>query len=512
VSILIRGAKLYDGSGSEPYLADVSISDGVIKDIGAELPEAGAEIVDAKGLSLSPGFIDAHGHSDISLLAAPEALGKISQGVTTEICGNCGLSAFPCNDEVKAHFKELYRQYDVEFNWSDFNGYAAELERRAPAINLVSLCGHNTLRACVCGYKDVPCGETQLHAMRRLLSTSLADGAAGLSTGLLYVPGKFSTKEELSSLASLLGRKPHTTHLRSEGARLLEALEEAVDISRTAACRLHVSHFKTSGRDNWHKLDKAIDLLQGSGLEITADRYPYIHSKTSLSIALPQPFSEMDDVSLRELLRRDGASLHSLEEGLLASSRDWTTVILASTGAGLAKGFCGQDISSIASALSCSPAQLVARLMLEDAPGTEAAFGGMSEDNLERLLSLPWLCCGSDESARPRDFSIGRSHPRGFGSFPRFINMLASKSGMAEALRRVTSLPASIFGLKGRGLVAKGFHADLVLFDERKLKDAATFIEPHALASGIEAVFVSGQLSYTPSGLSTGRSGRLLHI
>ena len=514
---LIKGATVYDGSGKVPFAADVRISKGLVSELGPSLAERpGDELVEATGLSLAPGFIDAHGHSDVSLLAAPEAFSKISQGITTEISGNCGLSVFPATPEVREHFKDLYKQYPVDFNWSDLDGYAAELERRSPAMNVASLCGHNTLRACVCGYTDTPCGEAQISAMSKLLSEELARGAAGFSTGLIYVPGKFSTFDELAALAKTLGLsgKPHTTHLRSEGTRLLEAIEEAVSISKSGKCRLHISHLKTSGRTNWGKLDSALSLIakaQAEGLEITADRYPYVHSKTSLSIALPPPFCDMADVAISKALRDDSA-FEALETGLLASSRDWSIVILASTNAFFAQPLCGMSIAEISSLLHCSPACLVARLMRDDAAGTEGAFGGMSQGNLELILSQPWLCCGSDESARPKDYSIGRSHPRGFGSLPRFLNMLAPESGMAEAIRRVTSLPASIFGLKGRGIIATGAVADLTLFDESNLGDYASFAEPHAVSSGIEAVFVSGVLSYTASQGSIGRAGHLLRL
>ncbi len=515
--LLLKGALVYDGLGNPPSQADLLISNGLVKAVAPSLPEkGGVELFDARGLSLAPGFIDAHGHSDVSLLAAPEAFGKISQGVTTEISGNCGLSVFPATPEVRDHFKELYRQYPVDFTWSDLDGYAKELERRAPAMNIASLCGHNTLRACVCGYKDAPCGEAKLKAMSKLLSEELSKGAAGFSTGLIYVPGKFSSFEELACLAKALAGsgKPHTTHLRSEGACLLEALEEAVAISNAGGCRLHISHLKTSGKDNWGKLDAALETVakfKREGMSISADRYPYIYSKTSLSVALPAPFSDLDDVALAEFLRED-SEYAALETALLSSTRDWSLVILASTNAAFVKAFCGLSVSEISAKLSMTPARLVARLMREDAAGTEGAFGGMCQANQDRILSLPWLCCGSDESARPQSYALGRSHPRGFGSFPRFLKAVAATQGMAEAIRRSTSLPAAIFGLKGRGRIVPGCVADLTLFNESKLKDEATFAEPHKASSGIEAVFVAGVLSFTPSGGSVGRAGHLLRL
>jgi N-acyl-D-amino-acid deacylase len=302
--------------------------------------------------------------------------------------------------------------------------------------------------------------------------------------------------------------------LRSEGARLVEALAEAIEISKTGGCRLHVSHLKTSGRDNWGKLDKALELIakaQSEGLCVSADRYPYIYSKTNLSVVLPPPFSDMDDASIETALR-DEAAFTSLEHGLRSSTRDWNMVLLASSKASFAKELCGLSMADAAAKLSLSVSQLVAKLMREDATGAEAAFGGMSQFNLERILALPWLACGSDESARPLDFSIGRSHPRGFGSFPRFLNMVAGRFGMPEAVRRATSLPAELFKLQGRGAIAKGFHADLTLFDERKLKDEASFNSPHKPASGIEAVYVAGRLSFSPANGSCGRAGAALRI
>ncbi len=515
---IIKGALVYDGSGAAPRVGDVHVSGSCVKACGERLQRPqGAEVVDASGLSLSPGFIDVHGHSDVSLLAAPEATGKLSQGVTTEVAGNCGLSVFPATTpEVREHFADIYRQYPVKFTWDGIDGYVKELERRRPAINLASLCGHNTLRACVCGYKDSPCGPKELDAMAKLLSGTLSGGAAGLSTGLLYVPGKFSKMEELKALSKELAPagKIHATHLRSEGARLLEAIDEAVQVSFAGSKRLHVSHFKTAGRENWAKLDAAIEALdsaRAAGLEVTADRYPYIYSKTNLSVVLPAPYSDMDDASISKALC-DFKALEALAASLDDSGRDWQMVLLASTSSEFARPFCGLSIADISARLDISPGHVCAIMMRDDASGTDAAFGGMSQFNLQRILALPWVACGSDESARPASYSIGRSHPRGFGSFPRFLNNIAGSLGMAEALRRATSLPASIFRIPKRGLIAPGNFADLVLFDERRLKDEASFAHPHRVASGIVRVWVSGVLSWDSGASSGPRAGSFLRL
>ncbi|MFA7230359.1 MAG: amidohydrolase family protein [Victivallaceae bacterium] len=502
MKLLIKNAFVVDGSGLPGNDDDVLIEHGIIIAVGKNLPESAADnFFDAGGQVLTPGFIDAHSHSDMSILAAPEATGKISQGITTEIVGNCGLSVFPISSHNREHLEELYRNYNEKITWENFDGYLTELRRRKPTVNIFSLCGHNTLRAALGGYENQKLSASKLSKMQRLLTETFQMGAVGLSSGLLYVPGKFSTNDELIALLKTVAAKNHVyaTHLRSEGQRLTESLEETFDLAISAGLKkVHISHLKTSGRNNWYKLPTVFSLFEQAktdGLTVTADRYPYTESMTQLSVILPAPYDAFDDIALEKFLstpehfKQITAALAELP------TERWQTVRLVSTKTSGMEKFNGEIFCDIAVQLNTTAPELCAKILAEDAAGAMAAFLGMSEENMKRIIKAPFTACGTDESARPVDYSIGRSHPRGFGSFPRFINFLLRENlALEEIIHKITLLPAQIFGLNSRGLIAPGYAADLALFNLDKLSDCSTFASPHVPASGISAVWVNGRL------------------
>ncbi|MBO7147091.1 MAG: amidohydrolase family protein [Lentisphaeria bacterium] len=519
--LLITGGKVYDGIGNMPIHADILLRDDRILSVvkSGSVVFSTARKLDASGLIVSPGWIDIHAHSDLSLLADPQAYSKVSQGVTTEVSGNCGLSAFPVlTGEVREHLEILYQKYDVPITWHDFRTYADQVDSVHPAINPVFLCGHNTLRANISGYAGKTLSADSLSAMKQLLRKMLEQGAAGVSSGLLYVPGCFSNERELLELLTLTAsmRRIYATHLRNEGDRLEEALAEALFLAEKSGVPLLISHLKTALPRNWYKLDHVLDMIEKfrkSGTKIFADRYPYTYSQTSLSIVLSSPFDRMDDRLIRDHLQHDPECAEKALTDLIAQKRDWNRVILTNTAYEPFRKFCGRSVFDIAAEYARSPEKIVIQLLREDAPGTMAAFGGMSDENLNRILQQDWICCGSDETARPENSSLGISHPRGFGSFPRFIR-LAQKQGIAlqEILRRLTSLPASILQLPERGVLKPGYFADLVLFDPEKLQDQADFPNPHTAAEGIHTVIVNGRVSYTGESrqVTSQRAGRVL--
>ena len=285
-------------------------------------------------------------------------------------------------------------------------------------------------------------------------------------------------------------------HLRSEGDELVEALHETISAARAAGlARLHISHLKTADRANWHKLDEVLALIEtarASGLRVTCDRYPYCASATQFSVIAPGRFREMDDSRLAAELQNP-AAFEELTAALAASGRDWNTVILASTVAPEWRPACGRTVAEIAAEHHQQPALTAAEILRADPLSATGAFRGMSPENLRRILALPYCCCGTDESARPQDESIGRSHPRGFGSMPRFFrSLLEIGLSEGEAVRRMTSLPASIFQLPDRGTLAPGLRADLVLFDPAAFDSPATFTTPHLPANGLSGVWIAG--------------------
>jgi N-acyl-D-amino-acid deacylase len=515
---LIKGALTADGSGAPARKCDMLLGGGLIKAVSASLPPQGkdCETIDASGLAALPGFIDPHSHSEMSVLAAPDSAGKLSQGVTTEINGNCGLSVFPVTDKNRAHLEELYSVYNTKITWDSIGDYAEIVKKTRPALNCASLCGHNTLRAAVRGYGEGAVSPGDMEKAAELLDASLAGGAAGFSCGLIYIPGKFSTEEEISAFIRVLAKydRPHTTHLRSEGNTLIEALEEAVRVCRAGGGRkLHVSHLKTSGKSNHHKLDAVLAIIErerANGLELTADRYPYTESMTTLSVVTPAPYDNMSDPDLKKFLAEPGnfnAFLAKLRE---KPDDYWDSVRIVDSGSPLAEGSRGVTLSEISRRRGVPAPELCALFLREDPVGTTAAFSGMSYDNMIRILSRPYVCCCTDETSRPIDYSLGRSHPRGFGSFPRFLKMMSEKIGFERAAAKMTALPAAVFGLKDRGRIEPGLAADLVLLDMEKLHGAENFANPHEPAKGVELVFVNGAPAYRAGEISRPGHGRFL--
>lgn len=491
-----------DGTGSEPFRATVLTEGAFIAAVERDKIAgiSAADTVDGRGLILAPGFIDAHGHSDLSLLAAPEAESKVTQGVTTEIAGNCGLSAFPLTALNREHLEKLYANYGQALEWTDILSYMARLRDRRPALRLACLCGHNTLRAAVAGYENAELSEKQLAEMEKLLARALADGALGLSTGLLYVPGKFADREELVRLLRVVAAHGgvFATHLRSEGDRLLEALAETLEYARLAGVeKVQISHFKTAGKANWSKLAPAIRLIENaraSGIAVTVDRYPYIESMTQLSVILPPPWDDLDDIEIQRRLRNMETRAALAAE--LRQSRPpdyWHRVRLAASAAPEWRNKCGALLDT----LGDDPAMIVTEILAADAPSACGAFRGMSEANLERIISLDYCMPGSDGNALPADGSFGTSHPRAFGAIAKFIRRRLDASGsIGGAVRRATALPAEVFALADRGRIEPGYAADLVLFDPETIDSAADFGSPCRTASGIAMTVTGGRMVF----------------
>ena len=524
--LAVTNACVVDGSGREPFSGTVLVADGVVAEVferGDALPAGVAgEVFDAGGAFLAPGFIDCHGHSDISILASPEAFGKISQGITTEVVGNCGLSPFPVTELNRKHLQGLFGKYRVGISWNSAADYAAAVNMARPAINIASLTGHNTLRASVRGYRAGTASKREIRAMADALSGG-SSLTAGFSSGLLYVPGESASEEELVALvrANSAAGGVYASHLRGEGDSMPGSLEEFFRVAgKGGAERAHVSHLKVAGRRNWNKLDAVLDMIEGErskGLQVTADVYPYTESMTQLSVILPNPWSRMGDVELEELLT-DPMRVEELAKALEREidAERWRSLRLVATTAEIegfdAEAARGDVFPGAAETAGVPPWKLCAELLAADASGTTVASSGISRENMERIVSAPWVCCCTDETARPVDYSLGYSHPRGFGAFPEFLKTTGRlEIPLGEAVRRMTSLPASVFRLAGRGMIRRGARADMVLFDLERLSsdEPADFASPHRINSGIRRVWVGGKASYA-DGEVVGRYGRFV--
>ena len=514
----ITGGQVLDGTGGPAVRADVGVVGDRIADVGDLSGAEARSSVDAAGKTLCPGFIDVQSQSDAYLLIEPSAPSKIHQGVTTEVCGNCGASAAPRVGRYP--MPSDWRDKKYPGPWTTVSEYRALLEQVRPAVNVVLLIGHNAIRAGVLGYEGRPATDSEFKAMADLLARSLDEGGAGLSTGLIYSPGMFAPPEEIIGLAQVVAQrgKIYTSHMRSEGARLIEAIEETLHIGRQSGVRVQISHLKTSGRKNWHLLDAALDKIRRArdeGVEVASDRYPYTAACTDLDVILPDWASEGGrEVVLKRL--RDPQTRKRIRDEL-AASRDalyWESVTVGTTHHPANRSFQGLPLIRVAKELSLEPVDAVLHLMDSDELHTGGIFFGMSEDNLWRILREPYVMLGSDASIRSPDGPLSQDHPhpRSYGSFPRFLRAALDGKTVAlpEAIRKMTSLPASQFGLKDRGVLAVGKKADIVVFDPAEVRDTATFEKPHQFAKGIDLVVVNGAVTLQDGRLTGDRAGMFL--
>jgi len=521
LTLIFRDGLVYDGSGSAPFEADVGVAGDRIVLVGRGRDLAAETVMDARGLCVSPGFVDTHGHSEFTLLAEPAAQGKVLQGVTTEINGNCGLSAAPLLGEALAQREGDLREYDIRERWSSLTEYFDILAARRPALNYGTLVGHGNIRASAMGYSSRKPSDSEMQKMKELLLAALGEGAFGLSTGLIYPPGLYSETGELIELSAAGGSaKPrdfiYATHMRSEGDGLLEALEEALAVGREARVKVHISHIKTAGRKNWFKASRAAGMLEearAEGRAVTCDRYPYTAASTDLDSVLPGwVFEGGAGFELRRLA--EPATRRKISEELAAEAHDWEKVWISSVSSEKNRWMEGKSLAQAALALKREPVDALIEILVEERLKVGAIFHSMSEENLARFLSLPFAMVGSDSSVRADSGPThrGRPHPRGFGSFPRFLRWVLDSRAMPleEAIRRITGLPALTFGLQERGFIRSGFHADITVFDPRQIRDRATYEEPFLGPSGISHVMVGGKVVASGGQMTGERPGMVL--
>jgi N-acyl-D-amino-acid deacylase len=494
LTLLLKGGAVYDGTGAGPFQADIGIRGDAIAFLGEG--GQGDRVIDISGLSLCPGFIDTHGHSDFAVFAENSHEGKVLQGVTTEINGNCGLSAAPLLGEALTQREKDLRGIDAR--WSGFREYFGLIEKRGLMVNLATLAGHGSIRASVMGYGDRRPGAGDMQSMKGLLREALEAGALGLSTGLIYPPGIYAETAELIELARY-GKAVspgfiYASHMRSEGRRLIESVEEAIAVGREAGVRVHISHIKTAGKDNWHKIDRAIALIEearGEGLSVTCDRYPYTAASTDLDSVLPAwVFEGGAGEELRRL--KDPEVRGRIKEELLKEHPDgeyWKRVCISTISSEGNRWMEGRSIQEVAGRMGVDPADALLSILVDEGLRVDAVMHSMSEENLKRFLSLPYVMIGSDSTARPLS-SRGKPHPRGFGTFPRFLARYAGDLG--KAISKMTMLPARTFGLRGRGQLREGFFADIVVFDPARVMDRATYEEPFQKPEGFYYVIVNG--------------------
>jgi N-acyl-D-amino-acid deacylase len=522
--LVIRGGMLVDGTGAPAFRADVGLVGDTIAALGEIAAEQGRRVIDATGLYVAPGFIDIHTHSDPDVLAYPGADSRVRQGVTTELAGNCGSSAAPLVGVGVAERREEWHRDGIEADWTDVASYLGRVERAGLSANHAILAGHGTLRSNAVGDVDRPLSADESRAMGRALEEALDQGAFGLSTGLEYVPGRYTPASEIVDLARLVARRGglYASHIRNEEARLLEAEAEAIEVGRRAGVRVEISHLKAAGDSNWAKQGPALDLLESArrdGVAVMADAYPYTAYSTTLTTFMEgwareggseAMLGRFRDRDARARIRREVEAQVRVDPGR------WERVVVSRVRTERNRAAAvGRSLVEIGAAWGLDPVDAYLRLLEEEETAVSFVGHGMSSENVERVLRHALVMVGSDGSsmAPVGEAARSRPHPRSYGTFPRVVGYYVRERRLFDletAVRKMTSLPADQIGLADRGRVARGKRADLVVFDAATVLDTATFDDPHRYPEGILQVLVNG-VAVVEKGAHTGaRPGRAL--
>src|SRR2546427_4000165 len=508
--VIIRNGTVYDGTGAEPRQADVAIRGDRIVGVGDFKSATAKTIIDAKGLAVAPGFINMLSWSTQSLIQDGRSQSEIRQGVTTEIMGE-GESMGPVNDRVREHMLREQSDIKYEIKWNTLAEYLRYLEGRGTSCNVASFIGATTIRENVIGFEDKPPTPEQLDQMRELVRKEMEAGALGIGKSLIYPPAFYAKTEELVELCKVAAKYQgkYISHMRSEGNRLLESLDELIRISREAGIPAEVYHIKAAGKQNWGKLDNLlsrIEAAQKEGLKITANMYSYTAAGTGLDACLP-PWTEDGGYPALFKRLRDQATREKIAAEVGKDSDEWENLYI---GAGspdriLLVGFkserlkplTGKSLAEVAKMRGKGPIDTAMDLVAEDESRIGTIYYVMSEENVKKEVAKPWISFGSDEASQAPEspFTKSNPHPRAYGNFARVLGKYVRDEKMIpmkDAICRLSGLPATNLGLDHRGFLKEGMFADVVVFDSATISDRATFEKPHQYAVGVKHVFVNG--------------------
>lgn len=514
---LIQGALIYDGEAIEAFTGDVALTGDKIEAVGNLKGAVARKTIDGRGLVLSAGFIDAHTHSDFNPLIYPDLANKVMQGVTTEIVGNCGMSAAPVlgahQDQIRGVWAREGVNIQDKLSWHSFKEYREALESSGMNTNFIALVGHGNLRAAVVGFAPRQASLGEIQEMRRLLRESMQDGAAGISYGLIYLPGIFAPEEELVDLCEEAGKNSGLCafHMRSEGGGVIDALEETLRIGEKARTGVEISHLKAAGKANWEKIQevfKRIEQGRLKGQRITADVYPYTGSFAELGVVLPDALYQREDrvAYFRNPLNRSEL-LQELRAYYEGRSMKWDSVMVAATNHKKYWKYEGKTIRNIARLTDKEPEQFLIEILADTQFEVSAYYFSQSEEVVSAVVKKPYTAIGSDSIAD----GSRKPHPRAFGTFPKVLGEYVRERkelSLGQALWKMTVLPAEQFYLKNRGKIKAGNFADLVLFDAKEIKDRATYEKPKEMPKGVRWVFVNGEPAVQegkPTGKKNGR-------
>lgn len=511
--VILRGGTVYDGSGKEGVVMDVGINADTLAFIGDLSKAVGKKEIDTKGLAVAPGFINMLSHCEVSLLFDGNSQSDIRQGVTLEVLGEGSMG--PMNDQMKRDEEEAMKRdpdWQYKIDWTTLGEYLEGLEKRGVSPNVASFVSAITVRVHELGYANRAASPEELERMKALVKTAMEEGAMGVTSALIYAPANYASTEELvelSKVASQYGGM-YIAHIRSEGNAIFEAVEETIRIAREAKLPAEIYHLKFSGKDNWNKFDSVIAMIDHAnkeGLKITADMYTYVAGATGLDAAMPPWLQEggikewikrMKDPVIRKKVLQEMRTPTNKWENLMKLAGDFDRVLLMGfTNDSLRKNFTGKTLGQVAKIYGKSPEETAMDLVITDGTRVGTAYFLMTEENVKRQIQLPYVSFGSDaeSSTAAGNFLKTPTHPRAYGNFSRLLGKYVRDEkviSLAEAIRRLTSLPATNLKIKKRGSLQIGYYADLAIFDPVKIQDHATFENPHQYSTGMVHVFVNG--------------------
>ena len=524
--LVIRHGTVYDGTGSAGVVEDLAIQADRIAARGDLSAARGRQEVDASGLAVAPGFIDMLNHSETSLIADGRSQGMIRQGVTLSVFGESSMG--PLSEQMKKDLKE--RQGDIKFDytWTTLGEYLDHLVQLGTSTNVASFVSAATVRAHEIGYDNRAPTADELERMRGHVRRAMDEGAMGLTTALIYIPGVFAKTDELVELAKVASQSGgmYISHMRSEGNRLLEAIDETLTIAREAHIRAEIYHLKASGESNWPKMATAIEKIEAArkeGLDITADMYTYTAGSTGLDAAMPPWVEEggykawaqrLQDPKIRARVRQEMTTPQDVWENLLLAAGGEGTLLVGFKNEAL-RQYAGKTLAEVARLRGTSLQDTAMDLVVEDGSRVQVVYFLMSEENVRRQIKVPWVSFGSDASSMAPEgvFIKTSTHPRAYGNFARLLGKYVRDEHvipLEEAIRKLTSLPATTLRVRERGQLAPGYLADVVVFDPKTIADHATYEKPHQYATGMRHVWVNG-IQVLKDGEHTGQKpGRVI--
>ncbi len=524
--VVILNGTVYDGSGADGVLTDVAIIGDKIAALGDFSERDGKTVIDATGMAVSPGFINMLSWAPETLMVNGLGLSDLKQGVTLEVFGE-GWSYGPWSEDMKVLIKSQQTDFQYEITWTTLGEFLTFLEQKGVAMNVASFVGATTLRIHEVGYENRPATEEELAAMQELTRQAMQEGALGVGSSLIYAPANFAPTEELVALAKIAGEYDgmYISHMRSESGQIFEALDELILIAKEAGIPAEVYHLKASGKPNWDKIEEVfarIEAARAEGLDITADMYTYPASATGLNAVIPlwtqeggqeEWFKRLRDPELRPRI------IAEMKDPTNPSNR-WVNVgperiLLVGFKNPDLKQYIGKFLSEVAEIRGETPVEAALNLVAEDETRVDVIYFSMTEENVQKKISQPWVAFDSDEGAYSDNeiFTRNSAHPRAYGTFARVLGKYVREEGvltLSDAIRRLTSFPATNLKIRDRGFLKEGYYADVVIFDPEKIQDHATFENPRQYATGVSNVFVNG-VQVLKDGEATGEfSGRFI--